>query len=501
MFLVDAAPNIERAGVVSGWVLSPGVGLAPGITRGVLFAQGAIYRPAVAPGLPAAPASAQSWLFFNTFSGFYWAAAPVAVSEGDAGPLGWVVTDGSSVIAVSRQRIAVPDPDDNITVIPLGAVLKQGPGKTSYGDTTVAPAPTVGFSFTGRGRVTIGQISFPTLENTRSIETATFRIVYRDETVGEKSELTADVDAAAVVFPVVNGGAFAVGSLYVIDNELVKVESIAGNDLTVARGQLGSTAAAHGGPKTITGATNATPIVVTTSAAHLKADYLVVSVSGVVGNEAANSTWVAQFVTATTLELAGSSGSGAYVSGGTLAAAKLFLLDERVVLFPFEPEFFGTPASGGWEAVVDLPNVDVTTVECWVTNAFGDSASTVVNFAGTTINGNRTLLGGQIDLEVEGTLGTQSDAVPEIIVPHTAAVDVFDAYLKDAIVGAGSKVSCVVKKNGVAWATVTILPGVAPGQRPGRGFVLAAGDKVGLDVVVGGAPSFPGGTLVVRVKL
>lgn len=506
VFLVDAAPNIERAGVIAGWVIGPGAGLVPSITRGVLFAQGAVYRPAVAPGLPAAPASAQSWLFYNSAAGFYWAGAPVAVAPDDAF-VGWVVTDAVSVIAASRQRIAVPDPDDNITVIPVGAVLAQGPGKTSYGDTAVPPKPAFGTSSNARGGVLASGLAFPTLENTRSIESATFRMVYRNELLAEKSELTADVDAAATVFPVANGAAFTAGALYLIDNEVVKVESIAGNSLTVARGQLPSTsgvsngeAAAHAGPKTITNATNATPIVVTTSAPHLRPNDLVVGVSGVTGNLAANSAWVSQLVTSTTMELKGSSGSGAYASGGTLAAAKLYALDERVETVALQPEFFGTPASGKWAAFFELPSVEIAVIECWVTNAFGDSPHEVLNYLGGLIDGFRTLLGAQFDLEVEGTLGILSDAVPEILMPFAAAVDVFNAYLKDAAVGSGSKVTCVVKKNGAAWAAVTILAGVGSGQRPGRGFTVAAGDKVGLDLTSVGS-DFGGGTLVVRVKL
>jgi len=74
-------------------------------------------------------------------------------------------------------------------------------------------------------------------------------------------------------------------------------------------------------PVAITGATNATPIVLTT-AAHGIADVDVITVSGVGGNTAANNTpanpyWIASRVDATHLRLRGSVGNSAYTSGGT----------------------------------------------------------------------------------------------------------------------------------------------------------------------------------------
>ena len=69
---------------------------------------------------------------------------------------------------------------------------------------------------------------------------------------------------------------------------------------------------------TITGATNATPIVVT-STAHGRSVGDSVVVSGVLGNTGANGTWTISAVTANTFTLSGSAGSGAYTSGGTWA--------------------------------------------------------------------------------------------------------------------------------------------------------------------------------------
>lgn len=68
----------------------------------------------------------------------------------------------------------------------------------------------------------------------------------------------------------------------------------------------------------ITGATNANPIVIT-SASHGLVNGLRVTITGVGGNTAANTTAVVANKTTDTFELTGVAGSGAYTSGGNWA--------------------------------------------------------------------------------------------------------------------------------------------------------------------------------------
>lgn len=77
-------------------------------------------------------------------------------------------------------------------------------------------------------------------------------------------------------------------------------------------------------PLVITGATNATPIVLTTSAPHGVVDLTYGTVAGVVGNLGANGAWVLERTGVNTLKLRGAVGTGAYVSGGTLTIASTF---------------------------------------------------------------------------------------------------------------------------------------------------------------------------------
>jgi len=72
----------------------------------------------------------------------------------------------------------------------------------------------------------------------------------------------------------------------------------------------------------ITGAANASPIVITSSS-HGLANGDQVSISGVGGNTAANGTWTVAGVTTNTFQLSGSTGNGAYTSGGIIRGANL----------------------------------------------------------------------------------------------------------------------------------------------------------------------------------
>jgi hypothetical protein len=88
-------------GVTSGFTLSTSATLVPGLTVGVLYAQGKRYAPAAAPTLAAAPASATNYLFYNSSTGFYYQASAVGATAGDA-LIGQVVTSSSAVTAVTQ---------------------------------------------------------------------------------------------------------------------------------------------------------------------------------------------------------------------------------------------------------------------------------------------------------------------------------------------------------------------------------------------------------------
>lgn len=98
----------------------------------------------------------------------------------------------------------------------------------------------------------------------------------------------------------------------------------ANSQFQITLGGTGSTAAMQvglsgtgswsGTPFTVSAATNASPIVVTTSVPHGFTTGQTVTINGGLGNTAVNGNWVVSVVTPTTLSLTGSTGNGTYTS-------------------------------------------------------------------------------------------------------------------------------------------------------------------------------------------
>lgn len=88
------------SGVISGFDLSTSSNLTPGLSNGVLYAQGKRYAPASAQSPGPAPASSTSYLFYNSTSGFYYNLTGIPTNTGDA-YLGNVTADATHVTAVA----------------------------------------------------------------------------------------------------------------------------------------------------------------------------------------------------------------------------------------------------------------------------------------------------------------------------------------------------------------------------------------------------------------
>lgn len=85
----------------------------------------------------------------------------------------------------------------------------------------------------------------------------------------------------------------------------------------------------------VTGATNASPIVITTALAHNRTTGDRVEIRQVLGNRAANGLFSVTVLTTTTFELDGTSGSGAYVSGGFMSVVTC---DHLIAQVPVNPD-------------------------------------------------------------------------------------------------------------------------------------------------------------------
>jgi uncharacterized repeat protein (TIGR01451 family) len=118
---------------------------------------------------------------------------------------------------------------------------------------------------------------------------------------------------------------------------------------------------------TISGATNATPIVITTATPHGYATDDFVQLAGVGGNTAANGNWTITVLTTTTFSLNGSAGNGGYTSGGTATRAALPILavpdliarvgaGRFMMVVNFPTSSMGTPIRIGVRDITDIKN-------------------------------------------------------------------------------------------------------------------------------------------------
>ncbi len=139
-FVSDLLPaDLGINGVVSGFTLSTSATLTPGLTTGVLYAQGKRFAPATAPAPGPASANLTNYLFYNSSSGFYYSSSPVASTAGDA-LIGQVVTSAVTVTAVTQatkifgQVSATPTAPGNFTLqhflgrTPVGGVIQMTSG-------------------------------------------------------------------------------------------------------------------------------------------------------------------------------------------------------------------------------------------------------------------------------------------------------------------------------------------------------------------------------------
>lgn len=127
--------------------------------------------------------------------------------------------------------------------------------------------------------------------------------------------------------------------------------------------------------------------------------------------------------------LRGSMGSAAE---GHSATAPVYRLTRARLVVPFPANFFGSRASGDFTYFVLLPDARVAGATFFVTNAFGDGATTTACFTNRADGGLRTLSGGQYSIQVTGSLAVEANAAPPLVVQGTHAVWNVSAMVSDA---------------------------------------------------------------------
>lgn len=181
----------------------------------------------------------------------------------------------------------------------------------------------------------------------------------------------------------------------------------------------------------------------------------------------------------------------------------VYLLEEKIFVMPFAQDFFGSPASGSYAFPITIPDVRIAAGELFMTNSKGNSSVAAESFTNTTDLGLRSLLGGQLTIQIEGPLAIQTNAAPPLVVDTSCSVRDVSAVVQNAPTGA--PVTMQVTQNGNVYCELTI----ATGQTVSNvvdGFALGplqAQAIIGLNItsVVETANTSPGSDLTVTIRL
>lgn len=463
-----------------------------------------IHQPWVvgAPTAPNAPANAQSWLWLTVSTGpvfsFYWNSSPTTPTTAGDVLIGWATTNATVITAWSQNVVWSATLGEGGTVSNIPVVpppLPGGPGGTTYGDTGPPPAPLFGALTRGDGMIRINSLEWPGGTNVGSLATVTFQIYFVPGGTAPLDALTADATSAATTFDVSDGTAFVIGNYYEIDTETVLVTGTAATTITVVRAQLGSTATAHYAAKSITATTGGSPDVIT-CAGHGRSTGWEVAISGATGDTAVNGNFLAGTVTANTIAL-GVIGNGTYAGGGVLGASRIYAVQIQTATAAFSPQFFTSVAAPNWTDAIALPNVNVVAIVAYGVNAFGQGPSTTDPFG--TYFTVQTFMGGQVTLQVNGTLGIASAACqPATTPPFVTQVAVINATVQTAPSGAAITVQVTV--NGTVWATLEIPDGYTfSAGAVGSTLTLPASASIGLSIT-GVGTTYPGAGLTVVIQ-
>ena len=138
------------------------------------------------------------------------------------------------------------------------------------------------------------------------------------------------------------------------------------------------------------------------------------------------------------------------------AGELLWTVGRSVAVVPFAPNFFENRASVNYLHSLLIPDIRVVAAEFFVTNSFGDSQLQQQCYTQLAARGLRTLSGGQLALQTNGSVTTQFNAAPPLVVQADHAVRDIRANLGRA--AQGYRVSVTLLQAGQVYCTLQIAP-------------------------------------------
>lgn len=204
----------------------------------------------------------------------------------------------------------------------------------------------------------------------------------------------------------------------------------------------------------ISGATNASPIVISTTTSHNLASGDKVEISGVLGNTAANGAWNVTVLNSTSFSLNTSTGNGAYTSGGIVSTYKQFASIRDIGAFPVGYHGTATPIYGSASTftVAFIRERDTTDAI-----NISKTSSTTVNMATNGLNGiTKTLLTPTV------SVNSGSPTVSFSVAPT-------DLQVGDVITTAGGQSQRLISGSGVTWTALANFGSAETGVAAYRG--------------------------------
>jgi hypothetical protein len=188
-------------------------------------------------------------------------------------------------------------------------------------------------------------------------------------------------------------------------------------------------------------------------------------------------------------------------AGAHAAQSSALPLKPIISTVPFAEDFFSNGANANWSQSITIANARICSAEFYVTNSQGNSPVASQAYTSLTGGGLRTLTGGQIMLQVPGTVAIQNSAVPPLDPGATYAVNNIYAYVGTAPT-ASTAIGLIVTIQGQPYCTLSI-PAGSTQSAPVDGSTLAplqTGQQIGLNVTSVGDTT-PGSDLTVVIRV
>ena len=186
-------------------------------------------------------------------------------------------------------------------------------------------------------------------------------------------------------------------------------------------------------------------------------------------------------------------------SAGSIAAMhavgdRVLHLQASTVVVPFGLNFFANRASVNFLHTISMPDVRVAAAQFFVTNAFGDSEASQQCYTSAPGSGLRTLSGGQFSLQVGGSLASQQNAAPPLLIEASHAVRDVRASANQAPLGYA--LSIELFQGGLPFCSLTIPSGSTTSEIVDGALLppLSGGGSLSINLALNVVQGFQGST-------